>query len=121
MVLFQFVPHSLPLPHPGCVHKSVLYICILAYWSEWPLSKNLQTVNAGEGVEKREPYSAAGNVNSYCHYGELSGGSLKKTGNETIMPVHAKSLQSCPTLCDPMDFSPPGSSVHGTLQVRILE
>ena len=81
MVLFQFFPHSLPLPHPGCVHKSVLYICILAYWSEWPSSKNLQTVNAGEGVEKREPSSAAGgNVNSYCHYGELSGGSLKKLG-----------------------------------------
>ena len=32
-----------------------------------------------------------------------------------------KSLQSCPTLCDPMDRSPPGSSVHGILQVRILE
>ena len=32
-----------------------------------------------------------------------------------------KSLQSCPTLCDPMDYSPPGSSVHGILQPRILE
>ena len=30
--------------------------------------------------------------------------------------VHAKSLQSCPTLCNPMDCSPPGSSVHGTRQ-----
>ena len=29
--------------------------------------------------------------------------------------------QSCLTLCDPMDGSPPGSSVHGTLQARILE
>ena len=29
--------------------------------------------------------------------------------------------QSCPTLCDPMDCSPPGSSVHGVLQTRILE
>ena len=28
--------------------------------------------------------------------------------------VHAKSLQSSPTLCDPMDGSPPGSSVHGS-------
>ena len=27
--------------------------------------------------------------------------------------MRAKSLQSCPTLCDPMDGSPPGSSVHG--------
>ena len=29
--------------------------------------------------------------------------------------------QSCPTLCDPMDSGPPGSSVHGILQARILE
>ena len=28
---------------------------------------------------------------------------------------------SCPTLCDPIDCSPPGSSVHGTFQARILE
>ena len=37
------------------------------------------------------------------------------------MCVRAKSLQSCPTLCHPMDRSPPGSSVHGSLQARILE
>ena len=35
--------------------------------------------------------------------------------------MHAKSLQSCPTLCDPMDHSPLVSSVHGILQARILE
>ena len=33
----------------------------------------------------------------------------------------AKSLQSCPTLCDPMDGSPPGSSIHGIFQARVLE
>ena len=33
----------------------------------------------------------------------------------------AKSLQSCPTLSDPMDCSPPGSSVHGIFQTRVLE
>ena len=32
-----------------------------------------------------------------------------------------QSLQSCPTLCNPMDCSPPGSSVHGILQARRLE
>ena len=32
--------------------------------------------------------------------------------------VHA---QSCPTLCNPMDYSPPGSSVHGVFQARILK
>ena len=35
--------------------------------------------------------------------------------------MHAKSLQSCPTLCDPVDGSPPGPSVRGILQARILE
>ena len=33
----------------------------------------------------------------------------------------AKSLQSCPTLCDPRDGSPPGSPVPGILQARTLE
>ena len=33
----------------------------------------------------------------------------------------AKSLQSCPTLCDPIDCSPPGSSVPGILQAGMLE
>ena len=33
----------------------------------------------------------------------------------------ANSIQSCPTLCDPMDYSVPGSSLHGSLQARILE
>ena len=33
----------------------------------------------------------------------------------------AKSLQSCPTLCNPIDGSPPGSTVPGILQARVLE
>ena len=33
----------------------------------------------------------------------------------------AKSLQSCPVLCDPIDGSPPGSPIPGTLQARTLE
>ena len=35
--------------------------------------------------------------------------------------MHAKSLQSCLTLCNPMDCSLPGSSVHRILQARIME
>ena len=38
-----------------------------------------------------------------------------------ISPVHAKSLQSCQALCNPMNCSPPGSSVHRILQARRLE
>ena len=35
--------------------------------------------------------------------------------------MHAQLLQSCLTLCNPMDCSPPGSSAYGILQARILE
>ena len=35
--------------------------------------------------------------------------------------LYAKFLQSCPTLCDPIDGSPPGSAVPGILQARTLE
>ena len=38
-----------------------------------------------------------------------------------IYCLHAKSLKLCSTLCDLMDCSPPGSSVHGVLQEKILE
>ena len=35
--------------------------------------------------------------------------------------IYTKLIQSCLTLCNPMDCSPPGSSVHGISQARILE
>ena len=37
------------------------------------------------------------------------------------LKVESEVAQSCPTLCDPVDCSPPGSSVHGILQARVLE
>ena len=42
-------------------------------------------------------------------------------GNKRTKVKAAKSLQSCPTLCDPIDGSPPGSPVPGILQARTLE
>ena len=41
--------------------------------------------------------------------------------NPAAAAAAAKSLQSCPTLCDPIDRSPPGSPVPGILQARTLE
>ena len=43
------------------------------------------------------------------------------TVTATAAAAAAKSLQSCPTLCDPIDGSPPGSPVPGILQARTLE
>ena len=47
----------------------------------------------------------------------------KQTGDNWAgsHPAAARSLQSCPTLCDPIDGSPPGSPVPGILQARTLE
>ena len=40
---------------------------------------------------------------------------------EKIIANESEVAQSCPTLRDPMDCSPPGSSIHGTFQARVLE
>ena len=56
-------------------------------------------------------------VNSFLHR-SLS----NPSSSLDILPsAAAKSLQSCPTVCDPMDCSPPGSPVPGILQARTLE
>ena len=66
---------------------------------------SLQTINAGEGVEKRVcSCTVGGNVNGYSHYGRWYAAAAA-----------AKSLQLCPTLCDLMNRSMPGLSVHHQL------
>ena len=73
-----------------------------------------------------------GQMSSQCH-GHLLSATFKAcscqvcdllrlgVGSCLGAPVCAKSLQSYPTLCDPMNCSPPGSSVHEISQARILE
>ena len=51
----------------------------------------------------------------------LNGGAKSFLLLDLIIAAAAKSLQSCPTLCDPIDGSPPGSAVPGILQARTLE
>ena len=58
------------------LEQSTLKVCL--NWSEWPSSKNLKTINAGESGEKRQPScTIGGNVNWYSHYGEQYRDSLK--------------------------------------------
>ena len=45
----------------------------------------------------------------------------RKAVTSLVKESESEVAQSCPTLCHPMDCSPPGSSVHGILQARILE
>ena len=55
------------------------------------------------------------------HYGLLQNVEYSSLCYTAAAAAAAKSLQSCPTLCDPIDGSPPGSPVPGILQVRTLE
>ena len=51
-------------------------------------------------------------------------GKLKERSEEAIQKMSWGEVlvaQLCLTLCDPMDYSPPGSSVHGIFQARVLE
>ena len=49
----------------------------------------------------------------YCHLASLT--YIQSGGGGGVV------TKSCPTLSDPMDCSPPGSSIHGILQARVLE
>ena len=70
------------------------------------LNNVYETLSTGMLIKERDYLGVAWRI-TCCSYG--------------IVCLCAKSLQSCPTLWDPMDCSPPGSSVHGILQARILE
>ena len=64
-------------------------------------------------------------VNAYYYHSKLIV-KIKAIISYNVKKSHtlnaaAKSLQSCPTLSDPMDCSPPGSCVHGIFQARVLE
>ena len=48
-------------------------------------------------------------------------GKIKLTRSKTSLEVESEVAQSCPTLCNPMDCSLPGSSIHGILQARVLD
>ena len=68
--------------------------------------------------------SSSSNIHTMEYYS-----AIKKNAFESVLMrwmnlpawLPAKSLQSCPTLCDPRDGSPPGSPVPGILQARTLE
>ena len=56
----------------------------------------------------------------FCHY-YYNNSSNSNSSHIAAAAAAAKLLQSCPTLCDPMDCSLPHFSVHGILQARTLE
>ena len=67
------------------MQKSKPQCGVTSHCSEWPSSKSLQIINAGEGVEKREPScTVAENVNWCSHYGEHYKFPLKTNNRASI-------------------------------------
>ena len=64
------------------------------------------------------PIPKKGNAKECSNYHTVA---LTSAAAAAATAATAKSLQSCPTLCDPIDSSPPGSPVPGILQARILD
>ena len=83
------------------------------YWSGLPCAPLGDPTNPGT-----EPVSLAASALQADFFTTEAPGKLIK---KTAAAAAAKSLQSCPTLCDPIDGSPPGSPVPGILQARTLE
>ena len=83
------------------------------------MSKNWYIISTYAGYEDKIEKL----LNMKIESGEISSDIVTsvKVPKEEVVDVCDKSLQSCPTLYDPMGCSPPGSFVHGFLQARTLE
>ena len=73
------------------------------YWSGVPLPSPKPRIKSFNSI-----------VSSGLHF-------FMKAHVKLVLQVKVLVFQSCPTLCNPMDYSLPGSSVYGILQARILE
>ena len=69
-----------------------------------------------------ESYSALNKISSFAvMWMDLESVIQTEINQKNKYGMRVKLIQSCPSVCDPVDCSLPGSSVHGTLQTRILE
>ena len=98
----------------GIDEKDVVYIYISDQISRSVMcdSLRLKWLSSSSSIRKKNLKKSVYLAESLCYISET---------NTTLWIKYAKSLQSCPTLCDPIDGSPPGSAIPGILQARTLE
>ena len=97
------------------------WVRILKDIKEYPLFIFNIYINAYTPQHVKEKVHSQQNNNNGNNYNNNTISPLHCSSLISHACVHAKSLQSSLTLCDPVDCSPPGCSVHGVLQARILE
>ena len=96
---------------------------------DWYSRKYFTDVGGGKMASVLEAGPSLVNVREVCRWLKQAGqvtcecynSYLELTSAERAVCMHAQLLWLCTTLCDSVDCSPPGSSVHGILQARILE
>ena len=91
--------------HLSSFGKTKTTMPLVVIWTFWSLTSDLMT----SAHTDWKIILGAIHLTSHCRYKDMPAAAA------------AKSLQSCPTLCDPIDGSPPGSPVPGILQARTLE
>ena len=99
------------IPKQSCCFASVLWV-LRKHPSEWPPPGHSWAPGSGSLRGLRTSYTSA-----YTSYTTA----CTTACTTPYAAAAAKSLQSCPTLCDPIDGSPPGSPIPGILQARTLE
>ena len=100
----RWANHCPPPPHARTLSLSLTYIHTHTHTHTHTQARLEQTSGAGKHLKSsrgviQRPREACQASSDLC----------------------SKSLQSCPTLCNPMDRNPPGSSVHGILHAKMLE
>ena len=115
-----WAPHSESLAHdfscavwpwkvtvPPCVSKSSFVTALNTTRALWRFEELIHIKHLEQFPARNELSEHVSNYSYYCL--------------QTVDSILCLVTQSCLTLCDSMDCSPPGSSVHGILQARILE
>ena len=92
-----------------------------ALWGDWGIRKACLSWERNPGVQSSEPWGApAANPGASRAVSSAPPSSSYET-KQTCYKVMCACVQSCLTLCSPVDFSQPGSSVHGILQARLVQ
>ena len=105
--------------HPGLTSFRMHWLDLLAV--QGTLKSLLQHHSSKASILRHSAFFTVQFSHPYMTTGKTIALTRRTFVGEVINPAAAKSLQSCLTLCNPRDSSPPGSSVAGILQARILE
>ena len=123
-------PHESQHARPPCASPTPRVHPNSCAWSQWCHPAISSSVIPFSSCSQSLPASGSFPMSQLFTWG---GQSIGVSASASVLPTNtqdwsplgwyaaAKSLQSCPTLCDPIDGSPPGSPVPGILQARTLE